>query len=68
MDTVLSIVVLAAVALTFGAIYLWRRGGVTKQVWLMLLLVMVMIVNVLIWTLPGPDGTAPLDQVETTPQ
>jgi len=68
MDTVLSIVVLAAVGLTLGAIYLWRRGGVTKQVWLMLLLVMVMIVNVLIWTLPGADGTAPLERVETAPQ
>ena len=68
MDTVLSIVVLAAVALTIGAIYLWRRGGVTRQVWLMLLLVVVMIVNVLIWTLPGADGTAPLHQVETAPR
>jgi hypothetical protein len=29
---------------------------------------MVMIVNVLIWTLPGADGTAPLDQVETAPR
>lgn len=68
MDTVLSIVVLAAFALVGGALFLWRRGGASSQVWLMLLLVLVMIVNVLIWTLPGPDGAAPLDQVETVPR
>jgi hypothetical protein len=64
MDTVLSIVVLAAVVLIGGAVWLWRRGGATKQVWLMLLLAMVMIANVLIWTLPDTGGTAPLDRIE----
>jgi hypothetical protein len=62
MDLVLSVVVLAAIALVAGAIWLWRRGGATKQVWLMLLLAVVMIVNVLIWTLPDSGGTAPLDR------
>jgi membrane-bound metal-dependent hydrolase YbcI (DUF457 family) len=62
MDMALSIVVLAAIALVAGAIWLWRRGGATKQVWLMLLLAVVMIVNVLIWTLPDSGGTAPLDR------
>lgn len=64
MDTVLSIVVLAAVALVGGAAWLWRRGGTSKQVWLMLLLAMVMIVNVLIWTLPTSDGAAPVDRLD----
>jgi drug/metabolite transporter superfamily protein YnfA len=62
MDLVLSVVVLAAIALVAGAIWLWRRQGATKQVWLMLLLAVVMIVNVLIWTLPDSGGTAPLDR------
>ena len=64
MDLILSIVVLAAIALTGGAIWLWRRDGAQKQVWLMLVLAVVMIVNVLIWTVPDKDGTAPLDPAE----
>ena len=62
MDTVLSVVVLAAIALVAGAIWQWRRGGMRKQVWLMLLLAVIMIANVLIWTIPNKDGTVPLDR------
>ena len=64
MDTVLSVVALVALALIAGAIYLWRRGGARKQAGLMLVLAVVMIVNVLIWTMPDSGGTAPIDQVE----
>ena len=67
MDTVLSVVALAAFALIAGAIYLWRRG-VRKQAGLMLVLAAVMIVNVLIWTLPGSGGTAPIDRAAAGPQ
>ena len=62
MDTVLSILVLAAVALAGGALFLWRRGGATKQVWLMLLVAAILIANVLIWTIPYSSGTAPVDR------
>jgi hypothetical protein len=62
MDLVLSIVMLAAVALLAGALFLWCRGGASKQVWLMLLLALVMIANVLIWTLPDASGTAPVER------
>ncbi|HYD25059.1 MAG TPA: hypothetical protein VEB68_09685 [Croceibacterium sp.] len=62
MDTVLSLVVLVAIALVAGATYLWRRGGARKQAWLMLVLAVVMIANVLIWTVPQSDGTAPIDR------
>ena len=62
MDTILSVVMLVAIALVGGAIFLWRRDGLKKQVWLMLVLAVVMIVNVLIWTLPNKDGTAPIDR------
>jgi len=61
MDTVLSVVTLAAFALVAGGIYLWRRGA-RKQAGLMLVLAVVMVVNVLIWTLPDGSGTAPIDQ------
>lgn len=61
MDIILSIVVLAAVALIACAIFLWRRGEV-KQARLMLLLALVMIGNVLIWAVPDADGTAPMDR------
>jgi len=65
MDLILSLVTLTALALVAGAIYLWRRNGAGRQVWLMLLLAVVMIANVLVWALPapGPDtgGTPPVE-------
>ncbi len=61
MDAVLSVVMLAAVALLAGAFVLWRRG-VTRQASLMAILAMVMLVNVAIWTLPGEGGTSPVEQ------
>lgn len=62
MDAILSVVVLTAIALIAGAIWQWRRSGARKQVWLMLVLAVVMIANVLIWTLPDSSGTAPLNR------
>ena len=67
MDTVLSVVAFVALALIAGSIYLWRRG-VRKQAGLMLVAAVVMIVNVLIWTLPGAGGTAPIDRAATGPE
>jgi drug/metabolite transporter superfamily protein YnfA len=67
MDAVLSIVMLAALALLAGAFWLWRRLGAVKQVWLMVLLALVMLVNVAIWTVPDKDGAAPLDRAAGPP-
>ena len=67
MDAILSVVVLAAIALTGGAIWLWRRGSASKQVWLMLVLAVVMIVNVLIWALPDASGEAPVGRAAAGP-
>ena len=64
LDTVLSIVVLAAIALFFGAFFLWKRTGNTKNALLMVILAMVALVNVAIWTVPAADGETPLDKVE----
>jgi hypothetical protein len=68
MGTILSIVMLAALALLAGAFVLWRRGGFAKQASLMLLLAVVMIANVLIWTVPDDRGTAPIDQAAEGPR
>ncbi len=65
MDTVLSILVLAAIALLIGAFVLWRKGGAQKQISLMIVLAIVMIANVLIWTIPNEDGVTPIEQAET---
>ena len=62
MDAILSVLVLAAVVLVGVAIWRWRREGASKQVWLMLVLAVVMIANVLIWTIPTKDGTVPMDR------
>ena len=62
MDVVLSILVLAAIALFVGAFALWRRG-VRRQAGLMFLLGVVALVNVAIWTVPTASGDVPLDQL-----
>jgi hypothetical protein len=68
MDTVLSVVALAALALVAGAIYLWRRGGARRQAGLMLVLAAVMLVNVLIWTIPDSGGRAPIERAADGPE
>ncbi|MBX7492443.1 hypothetical protein K3163_04395 [Qipengyuania sp. 1NDW9] len=64
LDTVLSIVVLAAVALFVGAFLLWKRTGNAKNALLMVLLGLIALGNVAIWTIPDADGEAPLDKIE----
>lgn len=59
--TMLSLLMLAALALLAGAAYLWRRKGERRRPLLMLVLAAVMLVNVAIWTLPGPQGRPPVD-------
>jgi hypothetical protein len=61
LDLVLSILVLAATALVIGAVVLWRRGGRTKQVWLMLLLAAIVAGNLALWLVPYDNGTAPVN-------
>ena len=60
--TVLSILMLAAIAMLLGAAYLWRQRGASKQVWLMLVLAVVLVANVAIWVVPSQNGTAPVQQ------
>lgn len=60
-DIVLSIVMLAALALVAGAFVLWRRTGEVKNPALMVVLAVIAVINVLIWTLPSAGGTAPVE-------
>ena len=61
-DVVLSLLMLAVVALLAGAYYMWRRTGETKKPLLMVLLAAIAIANVLIWTVPTSDGSSPINQ------
>ena len=63
--TVLSVLVLAAIALLFGAAFVMRRTGDKRQAILMVVLAIVAAINVAIWTIPSAEGEAPVDQVET---
>ena len=53
MNIALSLLVLTALALVLGGIFLWNREGYRKQAVLMLVLAAVMAGNVLILTLPS---------------
>jgi hypothetical protein len=53
MDVILSVMVLAALALVAGAVFLLRRGGARLQAWLMLVLAGVIVANVLLWPKSG---------------
>ncbi|MEO7248129.1 MAG: hypothetical protein ABIW31_06705 [Novosphingobium sp.] len=58
LDTALSLMALAIIALTLGAVYLLRRGGAKKQALLMLVLAGVLAANVAIWTVPDGKGNS----------
>ncbi|MCK0100151.1 hypothetical protein MWU38_12230 [Qipengyuania sp. S6317L1] len=64
-DLVFSIVILAAILLLVAAFVYWRRTGAVKQPVLMVVLALIAIGNVLIWTIPTADGTAPVDQIQS---
>ena len=59
MATVLSLLVLTAIALVLGAAFLWRRGGSRLQIALMLVLAAIIAGNVAIWVLPTAGGSLP---------
>lgn len=54
-DFIVSLVILAAIALLAGAFAQYRRGN-TKPAVLMAVLAVVMIANVAIWLVPTADG------------
>lgn len=63
MNVVLSIVMLAAIALVVGAFFMWKRTGDTKKAILMVFLAGIAALNVAIWTVPDASGDAPIDKI-----
>ena len=59
-DLVVSLFMAAGVALTFGAVVIFRRG-MRKQAGLMAFAAAVMFVNVAIWLVPTEDGATLVD-------
>lgn len=64
-DLVISITVLAAIALLGGAIFLHRKGD-SKRAMLMAILAVVMAVNVAIWLVPTESGDSLGDAAAAT--
>jgi hypothetical protein len=62
-STVLSILVLAAIALVGGAIYLWRKPAMRRQALLMLALAAIALMNLAIWTVPDDNGRSPVARI-----
>jgi len=54
--TVMSIMVLAIIALLAGAAYLWRRGLYKRRALLMVVLAAVIAANLALWTVPVSTG------------
>jgi drug/metabolite transporter superfamily protein YnfA len=54
--TVLSLMVLTALALVGGAWWLWRYRRAGRQALLMLLLAAIFAMNVAIWAIPNEQG------------
>ncbi len=54
-DAALSLAMLTALALVAGAVFLWRKGE-RQRPSLIAVLAAIMITNVVIWSLPNPDG------------
>ena len=58
----LSLLMLAALALIGGAFVQWRRKGPSRNMWLMLVAAAVMLANVAIWVVPDSNGAAPVNR------
>lgn len=67
LSTVLSLLMLLAIALVGGASYLWRRPGRRRQAVLMLALAVIALVNLGIWTVPDKQGRSPFTLIGEQP-
>ncbi|MCX7285159.1 MAG: hypothetical protein NTX28_14145 [Novosphingobium sp.] len=64
LDIALSLLMLAAIALVAGAVFLFRRGERKRPV-LMLTLAGIMAMNLIIWTLPDKAGSSLAEAAKT---
>jgi hypothetical protein len=56
LNVILSIAMLSAFLLLYGAWKRWRRDGATQQMWLMVAAASVIFGNVAIWVVPDEKG------------
>ena len=63
-DTVLSVVMLGAVALVIIAFVMWRRGAPPFKVILVIVLAIIAIGNVLVMTIPYQSGETPVEKAQ----
>jgi hypothetical protein len=56
LNAILSIAMLSAFLLLYGAWKRWRRDGASQQMWLMFSAALVIFANVAIWVVPDEKG------------
>lgn len=56
LNAILSIAMIAAFLLLFGAWKRWRRDGASQQMWLMVAAALVIFANIAIWVVPDKQG------------
>lgn len=56
LNAILSLAMLSAFLLLFGAWKRWRREGLRQQTWLMIAAALVILANVAIWVVPDKQG------------
>lgn len=58
LNAILSIAMIAAFLLLFGAWKRWRRDGASQQMWLMVAAALVIFANIAIWVVPDKQGNS----------
>lgn len=56
LNAILSIAMIAAFLLLFGAWKRWRRDGPGQQMWLMVAAALIIFANIAIWVVPDKQG------------
>lgn len=56
LNAVLSIAMLSAFLLLYGAWKRWSRDGASQQMWLMVAAALVIFANIAIWVVPDKQG------------
>ncbi|QGY82169.1 hypothetical protein EUU25_05895 [Sphingorhabdus lacus] len=58
LNAILSLAMIAAFLLLFGAWRRWRRDGLSQQMWLMIAAALVIFANIAIWVVPDEKGNS----------
>ena len=58
LNAILSLAMIAAFLLLFGAWRRWRRDGLSQQMWLMIAAALVIFANIAIWVVPDENGNS----------